>query len=191
MFKLHRHQNQSQGKNPDLLRIKSSPDNTIHQIAFVLFYSKDDGKDVCCFRGIDHHPADIEHVTIEINNNYQLLRMYFGSHGKADGLWVDADNIVYENSSSRQNPCVYISLGKHGMYPEPKTYHRILFFGNDCCEEGIRWKPKQYTAVTDQQWAQYKGYMGDYNVTGMADKGWWNGEVEMSSNFWKRMFCFL
>lgn len=64
------------------------------------------------------HFTDVEHVTVRVcNETDKILSVYYGAHRYNDGMWVDGDDVQKSRTGS---PIVYVALGSHAMYPEPK-----------------------------------------------------------------------
>lgn len=86
------------------------------------------------------HDFDLEHITLELNENKQLERIFFAAHTSQEGSWLPADHesITYEGT----HPVVYVARTGHGSYPESGTYVRIYGFGNDITCTTKKWTPQ-------------------------------------------------
>lgn len=86
------------------------------------------------------HDFDLEHITLELNENKQLERIFFAAHGSSEGSWLPANHksITYEGT----HPVVYVARTGHGSYPESGTYVRIYGFGNDITCTTKKWMPQ-------------------------------------------------
>ena len=120
---------------------------------YSLFYVTNPGYKIgCCTIG--EHSADVEKIVIlydKVTNKPEWV--YFGSHGKGQGIWKEYTKCRFANDGSL---LVYVSPSSHGMYPEPKTYWRILGFANDeCSDDGEHWKPQDsdYESSYHQAWS--------------------------------------
>jgi phage anti-repressor protein len=104
--------------------------------------------------------------------------MYYGSHGTADGVWVNVNDIPFDGN----HPIVYVTEGTHGFYPEAKVYNRMFGFGNDITSTGgithiptpIIFKSTLTEASAPEvNWiAVYKGQMADGRISSFAKKPW-------------------
>jgi hypothetical protein len=135
-------------------------------------------------RTAGYHDADIEHVTILTNKNYEIIKVYFGAHRSKDGMWVDKKDITFENG----RPVVYCALNSHAFYPKPITYHRIYFFANDICGKHVKWDATNITLLDSQDWFNYGGFWGNFSVNSMKKKSWFNNETTISTTYFKRLF---
>jgi hypothetical protein len=120
-----------------------------------------------------------------------LQSIYFGSHTSKEGVWVDANDVLYTNGT---HPHVYISLNGHGCYPKPKTYYRGCGIANDyCSDQGIVWIPKNFELFDEKHVGyQYDGYLGfpDHVVMPHRQSRWKSSNMT-STNACKRFFCCL
>lgn len=84
------------------------------------------------------HEVDLEHVTLEIDPaTKKILRIYFGSHGSKEGMWLPANSPDIQWNGTHFK--AYVARGGHGLYPRPGTYVRIFGLANDQTGEGLHW----------------------------------------------------
>ena len=86
------------------------------------------------------HEFDLEHITLELNKNKELERIFFAAHTRAEGVWLPAkhNDISYEGT----HPVVHVATNGHGSYPRAGTHVRIYGFGNDITCKGKKWIPQ-------------------------------------------------
>lgn len=139
---------------------------------------------------LNAHECDVEHVvqefTIDENNSVTLNRMFFSTHGSAEGIWLDAQDATknYNNiriSFEGTHPVVFIAKGGHGSYPREGTYVRIFGFANDRTQKDIRWTPKWVRLYEPEEpefdpdihgWVTLPGEYGKRGVSSLALKKW-------------------
>lgn len=126
-----------------------------------------------------HHKGDIEHITVEVKkSDGSLIRVFFGAHGDADGRWVAAKDIKYEDGRI----LAFIALDGHGIYPNDGVYFRFFGLANDITNRGVKWDP---TAIpffdrTDSRfdkntmwWSVYCGKIGGPDgISNLGTRGW-------------------
>lgn len=86
------------------------------------------------------HDFDLEHITLELNENKELERIFFATHSSAEGVWLPAHHkdIQYEGT----HPIVYVAQTGHGCYPREGAHVRIYGFGNDYTGKTKKWIPQ-------------------------------------------------
>lgn len=97
---------------------------------YFLSYHLDAGMDFWII-SIDGHPNDIEYVIIEIDSINNITGICYLPHSTSEHFWIrnkEDMNILFDGNTTN----VYISKGKHSMYPVPKVY-RYALFGTDVC----------------------------------------------------------
>ena len=68
----------------------NKPDYTY--LTYVYFYTYNGTYSVCNVYYTGEHFADIEHITVEIDNKTKkAVRFYYGAHGSTDGSWYTPD----------------------------------------------------------------------------------------------------
>jgi hypothetical protein len=130
------------------------------------------------------HEADLEHITLEFQNLESApLRIYFGSHGRTEGMWLDWNSSEFQKEGTR--PVIFIAKGGHGTYPKAGTYVRIFGFANDETQKGIRWEPDLVRIYQNTEaefkpetmgWLYHAGNYGKHGV-GRASGQSWFGNV--------------
>ena len=150
-------------------------------INYIINFAYNTGKDFKV-KAIDWHYSDIEHMTLEFNKDHNLLRLYYASHGREDGIWKNSSDVQFEG----YHPIVYVTEGTHGFYPEPKVYNRMFGFGNDITAKGgIRHIPApvifkstlEEVSVSEStskiNWITlYNGKMADGRISSFIKKPW-------------------
>jgi hypothetical protein len=133
---------------------------------------------------VGNHPIDIEHLTVELNNNgTEILRVFFGFHGSRDGMWVSKNNLQYKDEKF----ICYIALNGHGLYPIQGINFRLGGLANDQMDKGYEWIPQVEIISYDPEifdketmgWIYYNGRLGGTiekgnttGITSLLDKGW-------------------
>jgi len=134
-----------------------------------------------------YHPADIEHMTVELNQKGELIRVMYSAHGTKDGRWIKASEVPMENNKI----VTYMALNGHGLYPQEGIAFRLGGLANDYLGKGSKWEPKSQIIflpndpnfeVNTMGWVAYNGRLGGEarkgNTDGIApllDKGWIQG----------------
>lgn len=146
------------------------------------------------------HESDLEHVTLEIDKNTQkLIRIYYGAHGRDEGVWLDANHPWIEYEGTR--PIAYVANGGHGLYPQAGSYVRIHGMANDVTEKGMRWDPELVMMYPDTDprfnvntmgWMYHAGGYGRRGVSSAASKSWfmdYTGDVGRPIQTVTETFC--
>lgn len=115
----------------------STFENKIY-LRYIFLYAKNGEYSILGLREAGQHPGDIESIAVELDLKGQLLRVFFGAHGSADGRWVKKEDVEFENDKI----VVYSALNGHGLYYKEGVAFRIGGLANDYLEKGIRWEPK-------------------------------------------------
>lgn len=96
---------------------------------------------------LESHKFDMEYVTLRLQvDNFQqkdnsdwyvanprLTTLYMSCHG--NGFWFNRDEVETEGL----RPVIYSSYESHAMRKKVKLYKRILLFGNDYTNRGVRY----------------------------------------------------
>jgi len=117
------------------------------------------------------HEFDLEHITLELNKNKELERIYLAAHTREEGLWLPAHHkdLEYEGT----HPIIHAATNGHGSYPREGTYVRIYGFGNDITCKSEKWVPQIVLMYpeTDKRfnpktmgWAYHSGVYGRRGV---------------------------
>lgn len=108
-------------------------------ITYVFFYAKNGEYSILGLSNAGQHPADIEHITVELNSDgSQLLRVLYSAHAPKDARWVKAENVPTEDGKI----VVYSAVNGHGLYPSEGTVFRLFGLTNDYTEKGTKWEPR-------------------------------------------------
>lgn len=121
------------------------------------------------------HEFDIEHITVELNSDNQLERIFFAAHTKAEGVWITAKdpNLTFEGT----HPVVHVATNGHGSYPRAGTHVRIFGFGNDITCKNQKWIPQLVLLYPDSDerfdpktmgWVYHSGMYGARGVDPMS-----------------------
>jgi hypothetical protein len=143
------------------------------------------------------HPADIEHITVELDSSYNLLRVFYGAHGVADGRWIKASDVEMDNNKI----VAYMSLNGHGLYPKEGTAFRLFGLANDHLNKGSKWIPRVNLIFQRNDpnfdpntmgWTTFNGRLGGSQrkgdtsgITGLPDKSWINEIDNTDEMFYK------
>lgn len=134
---------------PAYVLVAQGPDPELTYLQCIFFYGYNAPYEIA-FGGVklfsgdkydfqNAHEADVEHITIEVHTKTSTIkRIFYGSHGSNEGMWVDVSEIEMENG----HPIVYVARGGHGNYPRVGTWVRILGFANDITGKDVRWTPQ-------------------------------------------------
>jgi len=123
--------------------------------------------DVAEFQNL--HESDLEHVSLEFDKNSKTLkRIYYGSHGKTEGMWLAANHPDVEREDGRV--VVYSAHFGHGCYPKAGTYERIFGLASDVTGKDKRWIPQNLIRlypIGDPRFAkETMGFMDFYGRNG-------------------------
>lgn len=166
-------------------------------ITYVFVYAKNGEYSILGLSNAGQHPADIEHITVELNSDgSKLLRVLYSAHAPKDARWVNSDKVPIENGKI----VVYSAVNGHGLYPEQGTVFRLFGLTNDYTEKGIKWEPKPvliflkdspYFNVETMGWTAYNSRLGGSTekgdtsgITGFADKAWIKNLDELDEKFY-------
>jgi hypothetical protein len=129
------------------------------------------------------HEFDLEHITLELNENKQLERIHFAAHTSAEGTWIPANHkdIQYEGT----HPVIYAAQNGHGSYPRAGTHVRIYGFANDITCKDKKWIPQLVLLYPQEDpranpktmgWAYHSGY---YSRSVESFNRFFNGERDL------------
>lgn len=133
---------------------------------------------------VGSHIHDLEHITVRINKNGELLKVYFGAHQAKDGLWKDKNDVSFVNQTHVK---VYIARGSHATYPKGGCWPRAFCTINDYTGDGDIWFPDNVPVINDAIWNLWQGSYDTADTP--ARKDWYKQEEPSSTNFWKRLCC--
>lgn len=145
-------------------------------INYVTFFSYNHHYIILKLGRVGNHYADIEHITVQLNQNKQLERIYYSQH--SGGIWLKPGEFGLEGT----HPVAYISNGSHAIYSKPGNWIRLYGFANDITEKGFQWDaPVEvlYNPGTEKfnintmGFLDYYGDWGFKHVSGFITKSWW------------------
>ena len=93
-----------------------------------------------CFScsSVGAHIYDLEHITVRLDSDGNLLKVYYGAHQARDGQWKTKNEISFHGT----HPKVYIARGSHATYYRFGCYPRIFCAVNDYTfDNGPIWFP--------------------------------------------------
>jgi hypothetical protein len=126
-------------------------------LTYTIFYAYNGSKNVLFFSKAGEHYGDLEHVTVEIDNDtLKINRMYFGAHTTKEGKWADVNKLTFENG----RPVVFIAINSHAMYYKNGTIIRLYGLGNDETNYGIKYDPPIEKIDSGTDWVNYTGRFG-------------------------------
>lgn len=154
-------------------------------ITYIYLYAYNGEYPILGLENAGYHPADMEHMTLELDaNTEQLLRVMYSAHGVKDGRWVLADQVPMENGKI----VAYMALNGHGLYPQEGIAFRLGGLSNDYLVKGAKWEPRAELIflpnhhnfnIETMGWVAFNGRFGGEarpgNTDGIApliDKGW-------------------
>lgn len=180
--------------NVPIYAIKRTINNLIYITYIVLFTYNGDYK-ILNIKSAGSHPGDIEHITLEIDQNEKLKRIFYAAHGNLDGRIVNESEIEYENGKI----VAYCALNGHGFYPHSGYAFRIGGLANDYLAKGLKWEPKVYEIfsrtspyfnIDTMGWTVYNGRIGGKleegnreGIVGLIGKVWYGSEGKNIDEF--------
>ena len=155
--------------------------NNLNYRTFVLFFPYSGPFNILSIQNAGHHWGDLEHLTLEYTDDGDILRVYFGGHGDADGRWVDIKDVEKDGN----NIIVYVAKNSHAFYPYIGTYFRLYGLANDIAQKGIEFIPSKYIKInsrdsmTIDEKEQYGafyfcGKLGRNGIDSLVNKGWFS-----------------
>jgi hypothetical protein len=155
-------------------------------ITYIFLFTYNGEYSILGLANAGYHPADIEHITVELDSSNNLSRVFYSAHGVKDGRWVKASDIEMEDGRI----VAYMALHGHGLYQQEGTVFRLYGLANDYLDKGHRWVPQanlifQRTDpnfdINTMGWTTFNGRLGGSQrkgdtsgITGLADKAWMN-----------------
>jgi len=129
------------------------------------------------------HDFDLEHITLELNANKELERIFFAAHTSREGSWLSANHksIKYEGT----HPVVHVAQTGHGSYPDDGTYVRIYGFGNDITCKTKKWIPQVVLVYPEEdprfnaKTMGWSAHSGDYGQGIGSFKRFFNGADDL------------
>ncbi len=137
------------------------------------------------------HEADMEHITVRLNNNYSSVeKIYYAAHD-GEGKWYLPSTPGDLLLTSDGRPVVYSALDSHASYPAAGEIDRGYLPSDRTSEGGFSWDcqfglvnlgEKDYPRP-GQEWLQYSGRWGEIGEVGFtkgpygpAYQSWWDGD---------------
>jgi hypothetical protein len=164
-------------------------------LTYILLLAHNGSYNILNITEVGSHPGDLEHITVELNKDEQLTRVFYSAHGKTDGRIVDAKDVPMENGRI----VAYSALNGHGLYPSEGFAFRVGGLANDLLEKGIRWQPNvvelfpKDNTLFDKNtmgWTVYNGRLGgnldkanSEGITGLSDKNWYGPTAKDIDDF--------
>ncbi len=117
------------------------------------------------------HEFDLEHITLELNENKQLERIHFAAHRSSEGTWLPANHADIEYQDT--HPIIHVAQNGHGSYPRAGTHVRVYGFGNDITCKRKKWIPQLVLLYPENDvranpenmgWAYHSGDYGPRGV---------------------------
>jgi len=160
-------------------------------VTYSLFYELNPGYTFCfgaCNMG--WHEADVERVVVLFDEKKREPGwVYFGAHGKGQGVWRAWEECVREDEDGK-TLSVFVSPSSHACYPEARRYWRVFGFANDVCSgDGEVWKPDALARCNarKQVWS-----IEPYQVRrGINSPAHITHPTERSLSQWERIFLAL
>lgn len=151
-------------KNVPCYVLVKKRENKIYLI-YNYLYAYNGNYDILGLEKVGNHPADLEHITVELDDSGKLLRVMYSAHGERDGRWVDAKNVPFEDNRI----IAYVALNGHGLYQREGTAIRVFGLANDVMKRGKKWDPvpERIYLPTEPEfdidkmgWVGYNGRLG-------------------------------
>ncbi len=156
--------------------------NGAYRIAPIGFHIKDVGA----------HEADIEHVTVQVDETTKTIdRVYFSAHSDEGGWHSD-------NAFEGTHPVIYVARGSHANYPKKGIYVRIFGFANDVTQHGMRWTPQivRLYLQNDERfnphtmgWMYHRGTYGKDAVSSLSTRDWILNPIEETDGTKNNHYC--
>jgi hypothetical protein len=170
---------------PCYVLIKKRPATDRIYIMYIYLYPYNGEYDILGIERAGSHPADLEHITVELNGKGELLRVMYSAHGSKDGRWVTAKEVPMEGDRI----VAYVAVNGHGLYPKEGTAFRLFGVANDVMESGKKWDPqtKRIYLHTEPEfnidtmgWTMFNGRLGGSmkrgdtsGISNLLDKNWY------------------
>lgn len=126
---------------------------------------------------IGAHMADLEHVRIIVDKRtLRIIQVYFGAHGHADGVWLNADQLNYDDSEHLR-VLVYPGKGSHANYDRPGDHSRLMGLADDHNDHrGFFWNRKHRAVVPFPPSILHYGGRLSRHVVNAWQQAWWQRE---------------
>lgn len=159
-------------------------------ITYIYLYAFNGEYNILGIEKAGSHPADLEHITVELNSKGELLRVMYSAHGSKDGRWVPANEVPMEDNRI----VAYVAVNGHGFYHKEGTAFRLYGVANDIMEAGKKWDPQTrrlylYSEpefnIDTMGWTMFNGRLGGSmnrgdtsGISNLLDKNWYQ-ELEI------------
>jgi hypothetical protein len=143
-------------------------------ITFIFLYAYNGDYNILNIANVGSHPGDLEHMTVELTENGDLIRVMYGAHRSENGRWVAKDDIEFENGKI----VAYVAKNGHGLYHRSGYAIRLFGLANDGMDRGVRWEPRaeQIYLPSDPSfipetmgWVSFIGRIGGKTTRGNQD----------------------
>jgi hypothetical protein len=120
-----------------------------------LFWQRNPGYKILGCIPVGSHDADVEKLVVLVDpDSKQPKWVYFGAHGKGEGVWKRWNDCEFE--AGTQALKVYVAPTSNAFYPHAGRYMRVFGFANDVCIDSPMhyWRPsvKDFTDASMQSW---------------------------------------
>jgi len=123
------------------------------ELTVSLFFTSNPGYRVCGVP-VGRHAADVERVVVLTSRSTgRPERVYFGAHGRGQGVWCDWDACEMARPDVLR---VYVAVGSNAMYPHGGTYPRVFGLANDVCDGRggtADYRVIELTNAAEQSWS--------------------------------------
>lgn len=160
--------------------IRKGLNNDTLRLTYIFTFPYNGEYPILWLQDAGQHDYDLEHITVEINRvTGDLIRVYYGSHGPADGLWAMADQVPRDVDGKIIG---YIALDGHGVYPKVGGAFRLYGLSNDITGKGQVWNPRVQMIfpkddprfnINTMGWTVFPGRIGLHGTTSLSDKSWY------------------
>jgi hypothetical protein len=145
------------------------------------------------------HEADIEHVTVRVENDLKTItKIYFAAHDN-EGKWYQIqppsqNSYTGYSLTPDGRPIVFSALNSHASYPWAGKWARGRGMPDDQtsdtdtfwdCQKSVKNLGEKEYPGTNMHWIQYSGRMGEIGSqswttgpNGPAYQSWWNFDPE-------------
>jgi hypothetical protein len=154
-------------------------------IHYILFYSNQPDTHICYGRPYcmtarnTGHQADIEWISMLVNNEMKVEYTYYACHGSRESMWFNENNRT--NLINNKIP-VYVALDTNGSYPTGGSKIRLFGFHRDRCGDKILDYQLKYLPE-NHPWRLYQGNMGLDGIGSLGNEGRLNLPAPNNINF--------
>jgi hypothetical protein len=161
-------------------------------LTYIFVYAKNGEYSILGLANAGQHPADLEHLTVDLDMATQsLIRVMYSAHGTLDGRWVKESDIEMENGKI----VCYMALNGHGLYHKEGIAFRLFGLANDDLAKGMKWEPRVFRWYGKNDtlfnpatmgFTVYNGRFGGEpvkgdvsGIMGLPDKNWYGPNAEL------------